>query len=194
MSDKISDSAGRGYGLKVDENNRAHTQSVSVPEEVEATAAGRAYNINTGLISFSTDGTLIYIKNNEDEALVIKAIALGSFDGVTHSDDPYITLIRNPTGGDLLSDLTAVGMNQNRNFGSNNTLAATVYAGKSSGTVSGGNDTAILQVSPGGRNFYPIDFSLEKGDSLAVKLTLNESSGSANYYAALICYLKNTEL
>jgi hypothetical protein len=193
MSSTIKDAAGGGNGMKVDKNNRAHTQSVTATEAISETIKGNAYNINSGLISFSTDGTLMYIKNNEDEALMIEAIALGSFNGVTHSDDPYITLISNPTGGDLLSDLTAVPMNQNRNTGSSNTLAATVYIGKSSGTVSGGDDMAILQVNAGSRNFYPINFLLQKGSSMAIKLTLNESSGSANYYAALICYLTDSE-
>jgi hypothetical protein len=189
----IRDGAGKGNQLKVDANNRAHTQSVSESEALHSAEQGDAYNLNTGLISVTGDATLCYIKNNEDQDLVIEAIALGSFEGITHSDDPYITLKRNPTGGDLISDATAVSMNANRNFGSNKTLTADVYKGKVGGTITGGTDAAILQVTPGGRSFYTINFILPKGSSLAVDLTANVSSGSANYYAAIICYLKDPE-
>jgi len=190
MSDIIKDGSGAGYGLKVDKNNRAHTLSTTISESVDSSTGGKAYNINTGLISITGDATLVYIKNNEDVDLIIEAIALGSFEGISHSDDPYITLVRNPTAGDLITDGTAVDMNQNRNFGSSSTLTADVYKGKVSGTLTGGEDIAILQATPGGRSFYTINFLLRKGSSLGIKLTANVTSGSANWYAALVCYLK----
>lgn len=191
MADTIKDGSGDGYQLKVDSKNRAHTQSVTLSENVQAGLEGNAYNINTGLISITGDATLLYIKNNEDRPLVIDAIALGSFEGITHSDDPYITLVRNPTAGDLIGDGTAVSMNQNRNFSSSNTLTADVFKGKVSGTLSGGDDIAILQATPGSRSFYTIDFVLDKGASVGIKLTANVTSGSANWYCAAICYLKD---
>jgi hypothetical protein len=190
----VNDGTGKGSALKIDGNNRAHTQSVTESEAIHSTELGDAYNLNTGLISITGDATLLYLKNNEDKDFVIEAIALGSFEGITHSDDPYITVVRNPNGGDLISDATTTGvMNQNRNFGSNKTLVADFYKGKVSGTVTGGNDIAILQATPGGRSFYTINFVLPKGSSVAVKLTANVSSGSANWYGALIGYLKDPE-
>lgn len=190
----ISDGTGKGASLKVDSNNRAHTQAVTEDESLHSAELGDAYNINTGLISITGDATLQYIKNNEDKDLVVEAIALGSFEGITHSDDPYITVIRNPDGGDLISDATTTGvLNQNRNFGSSKTLTADAYKGKVSGTVTGGNDIAILQATPGGRSFYSINMILPKGSSLGIKLTANVSSGSANYYCAIICYLKDPQ-
>jgi hypothetical protein len=187
----IDDGKGDGYKARVDKNKRLHTQSVTETEAIHAAEIGDAYNLNTGLISITGDATLMYIKNNEDQDLIIEAIAIGSFEGITHSDDPYITLVRNPTGGDLISDATAVSMNQNRNFGSNKTLTADAYKGKVSGTLTGGNDIAILQVTPGGRSFYTIDFILPKGSSMGVKITANVTSGSANWYGAFICHLKD---
>lgn len=190
---KIEDGTGDGNSAKVDNNKRLHVQAITETEAVQAAELGDSYNLNTGLLSVTGDATLVYIKNNEDQDLIVEAIALGSFEGITHSDDPYITLVRNPTAGDLISDATAISMNQNRNFGSTKTLTADVYKGKVSGTVTGGNDAAILQVNPATRSFYQIDFILPKGSSMAIKLTANLSSGSANYYAALICHLKDKE-
>lgn len=194
MSIIINDGTGKGSTLKIDGNNRAHVQSVSEDEGLHSAEQGNAYNLNTGLISITGDATLMYIKNNEDNDMVIEAIALGSFEGITHSDDPYLTVIRNPTGGDLISDATTTGvLNANRNFGSNKTLAADFYKGKVSGTVTGGSDIAVLQVTPGGRSFYTINFVLPKGSSMAVKLTANVSSGTANWYGAFISYIKDAE-
>lgn len=189
----IEDGTGSGNRLKVGSDNRLQARVVNESEIVHATESGKSYNWNTGLISVTGDATLIYIKNNSDDQLVITNIALGAFDGITHSDSPYITLIRNPTGGDLISDATAVTMNQNRNFGSSNTATIDVYKGKVSGTITGGNDIAILQTSKTGRSFFGIDFILTKGTSMALKLTANITSGSANYYCALIGYFKDTE-
>lgn len=190
---QIIDGTGKGYRGKVDSNNRVHVQGVINDEALHASEKGDAYNINTGLISINGNATLQYIKNNEDKDLVIEAIAIGSFEGITHTDDPYITLVRNPTGGDLITDGTAVSMNQNRNFGSSKTLTADNYKGKVSGTLTGGNDIAILQVNPATRSYFGINFILTKGSSLGIKLTANVSSGSANYYSAIICYLKDPE-
>jgi hypothetical protein len=144
-------------------------------------------------MTITGDATLMYFKNNEDEDFVIKAIALGAFEGLVHSDDPYITLIRNPDTGDLITDGTAISLNQNRNFGNTKTLDADVYKGKVSGAISGGDDIAVLQVTPGGRSFYTIDFVLPRGTSMGIKLTANVSSGSAEYYCALVGYKKEAE-
>lgn len=187
---QIQDGKGSGNKAQVDSANRVRTHAITEPEQLHATEEGDGYNINTGLISITGNATLLYLKNNGTKDIVINAVAIGSFEGITHSDDPYITLVRNPTGGDLISDATAVSMNQNRNFGSSNTLTVDVYKGKVGGTLTGGNDIAILQVTPGSRSYYTIDFLLPKGSSIGIKLTANVSSGSANYYAALVCFEK----
>jgi len=189
----INDGTGDGNDAKVDANNRLHTLSIAESEALHAAEQGDGYNLNTGLVAVSANSALMYIKNNENQDIVVEAVAIGSFEGITHSDDPYITLIRNPSTGTLISGATDVDMKQNRNFGSSKILVADVYKGASGNTVTDGDDIAILQVTPGGRSFYSIDFVLPKGSSLAIELTANISSGSANYYVAIICHLKDTE-
>jgi hypothetical protein len=189
---RIEDGKGSGRDAQVDDQNRLRTHAVSESESLHATEEGLSYNLNTGLISITGDATLLYYKNTGDKDFVVEAIALGSFEGITHSDDPYITLVRNPDGGNLISDATTSGtLNQNRNFGSTNSLNGLFYKGKVSGTVTGGDDIAILQATPGGRSFYTINFVLTKGASIGVKLTANVTSGSANWYAALIGFEKD---
>ena len=189
---RIEDGKGSGRDAAVDSENRLRVHAVTESESLHSTEEGLSYNINTGLISITGDATLLYYKNTGDKDFVVEAIALGSFEGITHSDDPYITLIRNPDGGNLLSDATTSGvLNQNRNFGSTNTLNGVAYKGKVGGTVTGGDDIALLQATPGGRSYYTINFVLPKGSSLAIKLTANVSSGSANWYCAIIGFEKD---
>lgn len=189
----IEDGTGKGYRVKVGSDNRAQTRAISESEEVHNGELGNAYNFNTGLITITGDATLIYIKNNSNDNLIISSIALGAFTGITHSNSPYITLVRNPTGGDLITDATAISMNQNRNFGSSKSADVDIYKGKVSGTLTGGNDIAILQVAPASRSFYSINFLIPKGSSMGIKLTANVSSGSASYYCALIGYFKDDQ-
>ena len=80
-------------------------------------------------------------------------------------------------------------MNQNRNFGSSNALEGDIYKGKSGGTITGGDDIAILQLGTNGRSFFTIDFFLKKGSSIGIKLTADISSGSCQLYCAAIGYL-----
>lgn len=189
----IKDGTGKGSELKVGGDNKLEARAVIEEEVISRCSDGDAYNFNTGLISISGDATLIYLKNNFSENMVITDIAIGAFEGITHSDIPYITVIKNATGGDLITDATAIDMNQNRNFGAKKSADIDVYRGKTSGTITGGEDVALLQINKTGRAFFSLDLILQKGSSIAIKLTGNVSSGSANYYCALIGYYKNDE-
>jgi len=188
----IEDGKGTGTKVRCDGNNRMHVQSVQEDEGRHAAGVGDAYNINTGNITFSAAGTLIYVKNNEDKDLVIEALAVGVGSGTT-SDIGEITVERNTTGGDLISDATAVDMNQNRNFGSNKTLTADIYKGKSGGTSTGGNDIIQFYQGTSGRLFATINLVLTKGSSMAISYDPKLSSGSVKAYAAVVCYLKDPE-
>lgn len=193
MAECIVDGTGKGYGAKVGNDNRLQVRAVTEPEIIHNCEGGRAYNINTGLISVTGDASLIYLKNNSDNQFILTGLVIGEFEGITHSDDPYVTVIRNPTGGDIISDATVVDMNQNRNFGSAKVADADIYKGKVSGTITGGNDIGLFHATPGGRSFYTLDFILPRGTSIGVKYTANASSGSANVYAVLVGYYKDDE-
>lgn len=187
----IQDGTGEGFYSRVDENNRMHTHAVTVTEVVHASEQGGAFNINTGQIPFTGAGTLIYLRNDELRDFVIEAIALGNDGGATYTARPSITLIRNPTGGDLISDQTPVDMLQNRDFGSSKVFSSAAYKGKSGGTVSGGDDIALLQASTAGRDFYTINLVLPVGKSIGVSYSASISSGSASIYAAIVGYLRD---
>lgn len=191
MAEQILDGTGDGYKAKVGSDHRMQVRAIDELEIIHNGELGNSYNFNTGNISLGADATLIYLKNNATNNFILETIVVGIGSGITYSDFPYITAVRNPTGGDLISDATAISMNQNRNFGSSKVADVDVYKGKSGGTCTGGNNIALFQVSQTGRSTYPINFILPKGSSIGITLDLNASSGSANIYCAIIGYFKD---
>ena len=190
---KIEDGTGTGFKAKVDSNKRIHTQSVTESEALHASEIGDGYNISSGQISFTGNGTLLYIQNNSDQELVIEAIAVGTDGGGTYTSSlrPFITVVRNPTAGDLITDATEVDHSINRNFGSSKTLTADTYKGKQAGTLTGGTSLGIFQVSQAGRDFFQIDMIIPKGSSIGISITNGLSSGTSKVYCAAVVHLKD---
>lgn len=186
----ITDGSGAGYSAAVNSENRLEVHSVSEPEIGHAVEGGLGYNINTGNITLSAASGVLYFKNNESKPFVLQAIAIG-LGSATVSDSPEITIYRNPTTGTLISGASAVAYNQNRNFGSSETLASSIaYKGASGNTIADGNVIALFYQTAPSRGYYSIDMQLEKGSSVAVYIDPKLSSGSVKCYAAIIGYLK----
>lgn len=190
---RIEDGTGAGYTAKVDGNKRVHTQSTTETESLHSAEIGDAYNVSSGDISFTADGTLLYIKNLEDQDLIVEAIALGNDGGGTYTSSlrPSIEIVRNPTAGDLITDATAVDYNVNRNFGSSKTLTSNSYKGKSGGTITGGANLGKFQTSTAGRDFFAINMVLPKGSSIAVRVINGLASGTVVMYCAAVIFLKD---
>lgn len=167
--------------------------SVSESEAQEATELGDGYNINTGVIGLtsSTESGVLYFKNGESRRFIVEAIAVGVGSAGTVTDVSQITLVKNPTGGTLISNATAVDINANRSFGSSNTVASSLaYKGAEGNTVTGGDDALLFFQPAGGCLIADIQLELNPGNSIAVKIDTNTSSGTTNVYAAVIGHLK----
>lgn len=196
MAEEIKDGTGTGNMAEVDARGHLHTFGVTRTEKNESAFDGDDYNLNTGKIALTGTAvnSLMYFKNDELEDFVVTALAVGmGTRSATVTDLAEIKVIRNPTGGDIISDATAVSINSNNNFGSSKTLKSTtlVYAGKTAGTISGGDDHLLLFMGDG-RLFAGLDMVVPKGSSLGVTIDLN-TSGGANVYCALIGYFRTPD-
>lgn len=187
---KLEDGTGSGNEAKIDSNKRLHTQSVTESEAVHSTEIGESYNVVSGTVSLSAAGTLLYIKNNELQEIVVEKIIIHT-GAASISDSCEITLIRNPTAGDLISDATAVSINQNRNYGSSNSLDVDDFKGKSGGTITGGSDFEFFYIEPTTTLSEEIDIVIPKGDSIAVKFDPKLSSGSLKVTVSIELHLKD---
>ncbi len=188
---KIEDGTGSGKELAVNGRNESLSFSVVQGEALSCANLGDAYNINTGDISSisSGDATLIYFKNDDDEDIVVEAFAVGLRGFTSLTDMAVITMHRNPTGGDLITDATAVSMNGNRNFGSSKTLSVNsfAYKGKNSGTITGGTQIAQFYMGNNSRLLATINFIIPKGSSIAIEVT-GDGASAGTAYCALIQY------
>ncbi len=150
MPDMIRDGSGLGSLAKVNENQRLYTRAITQDEEVLANESGDAYNIHTGVITLtnSVDTPIFYLKNNENQNLIITAIVLGigpSTNGTTATDMTTATFIRNPTAGTIITPTpTDCPINGNRNYGSAKTLTADCYIGATGKTITDGDDHSLV--------------------------------------------------
>ena len=196
MAEQIENGgSGVKIGMHVDKNEQAHVFALNRTVNQDAVRKGNAYNLNTGTIGLTstTASGVFYFKNNEspvngESSFIIDALAIGIDNQGTQAGACIVTVVRNPTGGTLISNAVDVDMNQNRNFGSSNTLDSLVYKGVEGDTITGGSDIAIFYQNAGTRGYYTIDMEVPKGSSVAVKIDTQTTSGTTNLYVAGICH------
>ena len=193
--EQIQDGTGRGYVVKVDENNRLHTDTVSTPSEQNAATNGLSFNINTGIITLtnaSTKNAVMYVKNNEDYDLVVVLMLLQTGASTGGSGNILVDVLRNPTTGTIVSGATSVEINQNKNFGSSRTLDATAYVGATGLTFTNGSKIfeSILATTT---QRIPIETGgivIPKGSSIGINITTSAGNSSMACEFALSCYLE----
>jgi hypothetical protein len=183
-----------GYVAEVDSSNRLQTYAVTINENNQANSKGRAYNINTDDITLTdaVETPILYIKNNEDKDLHITALDLwaGTSTGGTATLGTKWVVERNPTAGTIVSNATAVDIESNRNFGSNNTLLVDSYKGATGNTMTGGTDHLVFRGTLLSRIYVEIDEIIPKGSSIGIHVKPPTSNTSLIVYAAAICHLE----
>lgn len=153
----------------------------TVDPVVFAVQEGDAYTINSGLVPLTKVGSaVLYFKNGEGADFFIEEISIGiGMVGTAPVDTPVVTLIRDPTGGTIVSDAIDA-TKANRNINSANTLdAATLaYVGADSGTMTGGTTLDIVYV-PAQHNFsYLNPIVVQDGKALGVEIDLNATDAT----------------
>lgn len=181
-------------GMLVDSTGSALTRSVARSRAQDASSAGQGYTLNTGEIGLTvaTDTAILYYKHFEDTDLEIDSVIVGIADNGTDSNpSSKITIVRNPTAGDIISGASAGDIIGNRNFSNVSALDnSTFYKGAAGGsTMTDGEDFAIAYGGYG-RTVLPLNLNLFKGNSLGIKLDLQANTGTVNVYCAIVCNLR----
>ena len=188
---RIGGSTG-GNIVKVDTSQRLHTLAVTVTEDERASVAGDAYNINTGVITLTSanESGVFYFKNNEDRDFDTTALVFAFGASASGSGEIQIMVEKNPTGGTVVSDASAVAINSNRNFGSSKTLTADVFKGAEGKTFTGADEDHIMVFANASTRFqFDIVDTLTKGDSMGILVTPPASNTSMKMYVALLGHL-----
>lgn len=199
MSITIKDGTGSGNVAKVTNEKRLETSAVTETEKDHACILGDTYNINTGDITLTdaNETTVLYIKNNESNPLVLTALIYNLGASTGGSGDVKINVLRNPTTGDIVTNASAVEAVSNQNYGSSKSLTADVYKGATAdavitdGTVSvstrSASNTGRIVVSLGA-------LVIPQGSSLAVNYTPPASNTSQICQFAAACFVKNFDV
>ncbi len=198
MAEIIQDGTGKSYAAKVDVDGRLHVDSIGTDREAYSSQLGNSFNLNTGRITLTngaTENGVMYVKNNENSPLVLTNFFYQTGVSTGGTGNIYVSIIRNPTTGTLISGATAGEINVNRNFGSSRTLDVTFYKGATGTTITDGaialesilaTTTQRIAVSAGA-------ITLPKGASVGVKFTTPTSNTSMVVEFAIACYLETEE-
>lgn len=189
---------GAKIAARVDEEHRLHIHAHSEEFKNHRGKEGHAYNINTGSVTLTgsaTTSAVLYIKNNEDQTLVIPKLIYIIGNSTSGTGDMTITVIRNPSTGTIISGATNVSIASNRNFSKNNTLGdSLIYKGAEGNTFTDGSDSIFTIYSDSGfRDPITVgDIILPKGASIGVEITTQSSNSSMNVAIAVEAYLRST--
>ena len=183
MGFSIQDGTGNGNEARVDKDRRLHTQSVSRTELTNAILNGNGYNLSTGAITLTTDGTsaLGYLKNDGEFPLVLSEILVILNPSSGGSGNGIITIIKNPTEGTVISNADTNVNVSNRNFASSKTITGIIYKGAEGLTVTDGSNFAVTTRDAAFSDVVSFDAApivLEKGNSLAV--TFKPATGNVS--------------
>lgn len=195
----IKDGTGNGFNAQVTSNNKLATAAISQSDKAHAADLAERYNINTGDITLTdaNETTVLYLKNNEDEDLLVTAAIYNLGATTLGTGDVKIDIIRNPTTGDIITNASAVAINSNFNFGSSKTASVNAYKGATADAVitDGTVHLSTRSASNTGRIFIDLEnIVLAKGSSLAINYTPPTANTSQIVQFALNVYRKTTDV
>ena len=188
--------------VHIDDNNRMQTATITDPIQDWAAANNVKYDINTGDIGPITNATKItaaYIKNEEDDDLIVTALIYNVGTSTNGTGDSLVDVIRNPTAGDIITNandmLVGPGASANQNFGSSRLLAGKFYKGAQGESVVTDGDVTVA--SRLGTGPYRAIISLgaiviPKNKSIAINYTPPASNTSQTVQFAIACYVKTS--
>jgi hypothetical protein len=190
---QITSSSVGGYGLEITAQGRAKTDTIIFGRSEEEAELGNAYNVNTGLITLTSanKSAVLYLKNNETFPLVLEGAFYNLGTSTGGSGEALISILRNPTAGTIVSNAAAAEMSGvNRNFGSNQTLDATIYKGAEASTFTDGTKVIESYLPVPRREVVRVgDVILPKGASIGIDITPPASNTSLKVEFALSIYI-----
>ena len=181
----------------VDAGGRLQTSTVNTEEQEHAAANGDTYNIDTGVITLTTDAEtpVLYLKNT-GEARVIKLSRLSLTTlASTGGTGPVIASLHvNITGGTITTATPAP--TKNFNVTSAKTLAVDARRGMTGGTfVSGAAEPTLRAMFPGAPVFAVAPYDhvvIPQGGSVCVVITPPTGNTSMVLLASLIAFLSES--
>jgi hypothetical protein len=171
MELELRDATGRANGAKIDSTNRLWVRSSALSQQLEAACNGDSFQLGSGVVTITSasESAVLYVKNNEDEDLLLTGINITSKSMTGSTDDVALAKLytSNPTGLSSSTSQTPL----NNNFGSSKALDADVESGGNAVTVTGGSVTGAFYIPVNTFFNTEIAWVLPRGTSVAVSFT-----------------------
>lgn len=186
-----------GDTAEVDAGHRLRVRALVNSAQEGATEDGDSYNINTGLISFTTTVTetgIMYLKNNEVRDFHIEGIflSIGPAADADVDDTCRIRIYKNATTGTLITPTpTNVDTNSNLNFSSSNTFSSDAFKGVEGETITNGTVHFESLINHNTRTAFPVSWSLGTGNSIAISIEPADSTTAMKVICAITGHLED---
>jgi hypothetical protein len=193
MSFSLLDGKGSGKEAGVDSNNRLLTNTINEDISNHVTEYGGKFNLNTGNITLTGDGTesaVMYFKNNEEYDYSISGIVYNLGSSASGTGQVQCDVYFKTSGGTIVSGASDVDINVNQNLGSARILVADVYKGAEGNTQTGGIYAVTSLINPASRAFIGLgQIVVPKGQTVCVTMTTPSGNTSMTIQCALVGYL-----
>jgi hypothetical protein len=169
MAQQIEDGTGTGNRAKVEEN-RLYTNALTLGNFENAVLTGNAYNVNTELLTITSDTehALLYLKNNEDHDIVIESWFIGTDAGTNGANLGIMRAYFDPTGGTIISGGTTTTP-VNRKGGDSKSAEVDALVGGQGFTATGVGTAVLYQTQTvSSRVFGNVKLALEPGKSIVI--------------------------
>ena len=171
----IENGAGDGTKARVfTGSNRLAVQSVTRSALGDSIDRAATWNVGTGPITLTTatQSAVMYLKNNGAVTIEIDLYVLLTGPSTGGTGRALISVVRNPTGGTIVTGALPVSDKVQMNFGSNAQPSATIYKGAEGNTLTGFDSEFRSQMGVGpDRLLLPVITQLTEGSSIGVRYT-----------------------
>lgn len=177
----ITDGTGTGSRVKVDSRNRLSVLGTTRDELVEASYDGRAFNINTETLNFTTAGTdiaLLYVKNNNPNDIVLSNFFTAQTDRTSASGSDTVKIYGGPSAG-TVNDIIANGTDviaANRKVGTPNEFGLICKKGGEGFDVTFAEPPMVFSYNGGFANIL-VNYVVPTGQAIVVTMDRVATTG-----------------
>lgn len=187
----IEDGTGSGKKARVNHNNRLEVEGVTVSSAQDAAGDGLLFLVggDTVNLTSSNESAVFFVENNGDATFEIVKFTFtaSAMTGASAGSMYTVRLYKNPTA---ITGTTTPANAANTNFGSSNTVEATLLSGSEGAGITGGTLAGQALFPPSAFTRFEVFFYVPKGASFAVTVQPATGNTSADVDVFFDAYLE----
>lgn len=175
----IEDGTGTGKKAKVNTRNRVEVEGVTVSSAQDAAGDGLLFLVGAGKINLTSanESAVFFVENTGDATFEIVnfTFTAGAMTGAAAGSMYTVRLYKNPTA---ITGTTTLANAANTNFGSSNSVEATLLGGSEGAALTGGTLSGEALFPASAFTRFNVYFYVPKGSSFGV--TVQPAAGNTS--------------